>query len=178
MIPTPSHSPRAPPNSAHGHWSPSHTGTGQEDGPHHHHHTLASSCRSPDSRMMKDGLTACVSVTRAVGARASSMLPPTLESSLGAEIDHEISSDQSLAPPLDGVDEPGGGAGGVAGGAAGGLGHTRHQVSHLLLHGLVTWVIISNWSNFMNFIKDYEAAFVIDIVTIIQYRSLYVGRIW
>ena len=46
-------------------------------------HTLASSCRSPDSRMMKDGLTACVSVTRAVGARASSMLPPTLESSLG-----------------------------------------------------------------------------------------------
>ena len=62
--------------------SPSHTGTGQEDGPHHHH-TLASSCRSPDSRMMKDGLTACVSVTRAVGARASSMLPPTLGSSLG-----------------------------------------------------------------------------------------------
>ena len=46
--------------------------------------------------MMKDGLTACVSVTRAVGARASSMLPPTLESSLGTEIDHEISSDQSL----------------------------------------------------------------------------------
>ena len=87
-------------------------------------------------------------------------------------------SDPSLPPPLDVVYEPGGGAGGVAGGAAGGLGHTRHQVRHLLLHGLVTWVIISNWSNFMNFIKDYEAAFVIDIVTIIQYRSLYVGRIW
>ena len=123
MIPTPSHSPRAPPNSAHGH--------------HHHHHTLASSCRSPDSRMMKDGLTACVSVTKAVGARASSMLPPTLESSLGAEIDHDQLWPK-LAPPLDGVYEPGGGAGGVAGGAAGGLGHTRHQVRHLLLHGLVT----------------------------------------
>ena len=62
-------------------WSHHHH-TGQEDGPHHHH-PLASSCRSPESRMMKDGLTACVSVTRAVGARASSMLPPTLESSLG-----------------------------------------------------------------------------------------------
>ena len=87
---------------------------------------------------MKDGLTACVSVTRAVGARASSMLPPTLGSSLATEFDHDIMSDPSLPPPLDGVYEPGGGAGGVAGGAAGGLGHTRHQVSHLLLHGLVT----------------------------------------
>ena len=66
------------------------------------------------------------------------MLPPTLESSLGAEFDHEIIFDQSLPPPLDVVYEPGGGAGGVAGGAAGGLGHTRHQVRHLLLHGLVT----------------------------------------
>ena len=84
MIPTPSHSPRAPPNSEHGHH-------------HHHHHTLARvELPSPDSRMMKDGFTACVSVTRAVGARASSMLPPTLESSLGTEFDHEISSDQSL----------------------------------------------------------------------------------
>ena len=71
------------------------------------------------------------------------MLPPTLESSLGTEFDHEISCDQSLPPPLNGVDEPGGGAGGVAGGAAGGLGHTGHQVGHLLLPGLVTWVIIS-----------------------------------